>query len=78
MGQVPCNLMGNAIQYGDEVTARVAGNDPEAVTITVQNFGPPIPPKHKGHFFSPGCAARISRIRLSRRRILDCAFTSQN
>ncbi len=53
--------MGNAVQYGDEkspVTVRVAGGDPEAVTITVHNFGPPIPRKYKGRFFSPGCAAQ--------------------
>jgi signal transduction histidine kinase len=40
LGQVLSNLMGNAIQYGDEkspVTVRVAGGDPEAVTITVHN-----------------------------------------
>jgi signal transduction histidine kinase len=46
LGQVLSNLMGNAIQYGDvssPITVRVAGNDPETVTITVHNLGTPIP-----------------------------------
>ena len=48
LGQVLSNLMGNAIQYGDvlsPITVRVAGNDPENVTITVHNLGSPIPPE---------------------------------
>lgn len=54
LGQVLSNLMGNAIQYGDEkspVTVRVAGKDPEAVTITVHNFGPTIPPEIQRSIF---------------------------
>jgi signal transduction histidine kinase len=46
LGQVLSNLMGNAIQYGDlssPITVRLAGNDPETVTITVHNLGPAIP-----------------------------------
>jgi signal transduction histidine kinase len=46
LGQVLSNLIGNAVQYGDvssPITVRVAGNDSENVTITVHNFGPPIP-----------------------------------
>jgi signal transduction histidine kinase len=38
--------MGNAVQYGDvssPITVRVAGNDPETVTITVHNLGTAIP-----------------------------------
>lgn len=48
LGQVLSNLMGNAIQYGDvssPITAMVAGNDPETVTLTVHNLGPPIAPE---------------------------------
>jgi signal transduction histidine kinase len=46
LGQVLSNLMGNAVQYGDvssPITVKVAGNDPETVTITVHNRGTPIP-----------------------------------
>jgi signal transduction histidine kinase len=46
LGQVLSNLMGNAIHYGDvssPITVRVAGNDPETVTISVHSLGTPIP-----------------------------------
>jgi signal transduction histidine kinase len=46
LGQVLSNLMANAVQYGDvssPITLRVAGSDPETVTITVHNSGTPIP-----------------------------------
>jgi signal transduction histidine kinase len=46
--------MGNAIQYGDvssPITVRVAGNDPEAVTITVHNLGTAIPIETKKVIF---------------------------
>ncbi|MBR1193885.1 sensor histidine kinase [Bradyrhizobium sp. AUGA SZCCT0240] len=46
LGQVLSNLMGNAVQYGDvssPITVRVAGDDPETVTIAVHNFGIAIP-----------------------------------
>jgi signal transduction histidine kinase len=38
--------MGNAVQYGDvssPIAVRVAGNDPETVTVTVHNLGTAIP-----------------------------------
>jgi signal transduction histidine kinase len=46
LGQVLSNLLGNAVQYSNgssPITVRVAGNDPETVTITVHNLGTPIP-----------------------------------
>ncbi|MET4745632.1 sensor histidine kinase (plasmid) [Bradyrhizobium sp. vgs-9] len=54
LGQVLSNLMGNAIQYGDvsgPITVTVAGNDPNAVTITVHNLGPPISPETQKAIF---------------------------
>lgn len=45
MGQVLSNLIGNAVQYcdGRPVTVTISGNDPETVSVTVHNFGSPIP-----------------------------------
>ncbi len=46
LGQVLSNLLSNAVHYGDvssPITISVLGNDPETVTITVHNLGPPIP-----------------------------------
>jgi signal transduction histidine kinase len=46
LGQVLSNLMYNAAQYGDvssPITVKVAGNDPDRVTISVHNMGSPIP-----------------------------------
>jgi signal transduction histidine kinase len=54
LGQVLSNLMGNAIQYGHEsspITVKVAGNDPETVTITAHNLGSPIPPETQRSIF---------------------------
>ncbi|WP_426615306.1 sensor histidine kinase [Bradyrhizobium sp. McL0616] len=48
LGQVLTNLLGNAVQYGDlssPITVRVAGADPDVVTITVHNLGSPISPE---------------------------------
>ncbi|WP_424579606.1 MULTISPECIES: ATP-binding protein [Bradyrhizobium] len=54
VGQVLSNLMGNAIQYGDvtsPIRVTVAGNDPDAVTINVHNFGSSIPPEVRKSIF---------------------------
>ena len=54
LGQVLSNLLGNAIQYGDEsspIMVGVAGDDPGAVIITVHNLGPPIPPETQRSIF---------------------------
>lgn len=54
LGQVLSNLMGNAIQYGDvtsPIRVTVAGNDTDAVTISVHNFGSSIPPEVRRSIF---------------------------
>lgn len=54
LGQVLSNLMGNAVEYGDTsrpITVRVAGNEPDTVTITVHNLGAPIPPEIQKSIF---------------------------
>jgi signal transduction histidine kinase len=54
MGQVLSNLMGNAIQYGDAsspVTVTISGNDPDAVSVGVHNFGAPIPGERQNLIF---------------------------
>lgn len=46
MGQVLSNLIGNAVQYGDvssPVTVTISGDESETVSISVHNFGTPIP-----------------------------------
>lgn len=54
MGQVVSNLMGNAIQYSDgsgPVTVTIAGNDPRALSVSIHNFGPLIPPESQKTIF---------------------------
>lgn len=54
MGQVLSNLIGNAIQYGDvsrPVIVTISGNDPETVSVSVHNFGTPIPPEKQKTIF---------------------------
>jgi signal transduction histidine kinase len=46
MGQVLSNLIGNAIQYSDPlrpITVTVSGKHPATVSVSVHNFGAPIP-----------------------------------
>lgn len=54
MGQVISNLMGNAIQYSDgsgPVTVTISGDDPDALRVSVHNFGDPIPAKSQKTIF---------------------------
>nr|WP_249153270.1 sensor histidine kinase [Bradyrhizobium diazoefficiens] len=63
MGQVLSNLMGNAIQYSDScspVTVAIAGNDPDAVTLSVHNFGPTIPVENQRAIFESGIRGQVN------------------
>ncbi|MFB6416939.1 MULTISPECIES: sensor histidine kinase [Bradyrhizobium] len=63
MGQVLSNLMGNAIQYSDScspVTVAIAGNDPDAVTLNVHNFGPTIPVENQRAIFESGVRGQVN------------------
>lgn len=54
MGQVLSNLMGNAIQYSDAsspVTVTISGNDPRTLSVSLHNFGPPIPAESQKTIF---------------------------
>jgi signal transduction histidine kinase len=54
MGQVLSNLTGNAIQYSDAsgpVTVTVSGSDPRTLSVSVHNFGPPIPAESQKTIF---------------------------
>jgi signal transduction histidine kinase len=54
MGQVLSNLMGNAIQYSHAsgpVTVTISGNDPRTLSVSVHNFGPPIPAESQKAIF---------------------------
>lgn len=53
--QVLANLIGNAVQHGDEnhpIVVRVDGRHPEVVTLSVENAGT-IPPEIRETLFSP-------------------------
>jgi signal transduction histidine kinase len=81
LGQVVSNLMGNAVQYGDvssPITVRVAGNDPQTVTITVHNFGTAIPMETQKVIFQSWMRGPDASIRLSKVRTWALVFTSQN
>lgn len=63
MGQVLSNLMGNAIQYSNScspVTVAIAGNDPDAVTLNVHNFGPTIPVENQRAIFESGVRGQVN------------------
>lgn len=56
VGQALSNLMGNAIQYSDAssaITVIISGNDPESVSVSVHNFGKPIPAENQKMIFHP-------------------------
>jgi signal transduction histidine kinase len=56
MGQVLSNLIGNGIHHGDPsspVTVTISGNDPEAVGVSVRNFGTPISAENQKTIFHP-------------------------
>jgi PAS domain S-box-containing protein len=55
LGQLLSNLLVNALRYGAadrDVTVEWTAR-PEAVTIAVHNWGPPIPPQLRAHLFEP-------------------------
>jgi signal transduction histidine kinase len=54
LAQVLSNLVGNAVQHGEDqrVTLTATGSA-EQVTISVHNFGAPIPPESRGGVFEP-------------------------
>ena len=56
ISQVLSNLIGNALEYGDEgapVTVEVGGADAGEVTIAVHNAGAAIPPERLNGIFNP-------------------------
>ena len=56
MGQLVSNLVGNAVQHGHPntpVTVRTAGDDPDSVTLVVENQGPAIPADRRLNIFDP-------------------------
>lgn len=62
MGQVLSNLMGNAIQYSDasgSVTVKVLGNDPRMLSVSVHNFGAPIPAESQKIIFQSWMRGRV-------------------
>ena len=64
MGQVLSNLMGNAIQYGDastSITVKIYGNDPEKVSVSVHNFGTPIPAESQKMIFHSWMRGQVNR-----------------
>ena len=64
MGQVLSNLMGNAIQYGDastSITVKICGNDPEKVSVSVHNFGTPIPAESQKMIFHSWMRGQVNR-----------------
>lgn len=47
MGQVLSNLIGNALQHGSDaspVSVAISGTDPNALSVSIHNFGEPISP----------------------------------
>jgi signal transduction histidine kinase len=56
MGQLVSNLVGNAVQHGHPntpVIVRTAGDDPDSVTLVVENQGPAIPTDRRLNIFDP-------------------------
>lgn len=56
MGQLVSNLVGNAVQHGHPntpVKMRTAGDDPDEVTLVVENQGPAIPLDRRSNIFDP-------------------------
>jgi signal transduction histidine kinase len=56
MGQLVSNLVGNAVQHGHPnapVKVRTAGDDPDSVTLVVENQGPAIPADRRLNIFDP-------------------------
>lgn len=64
IGQVIANLLGNAIQHGDEtapVALHVHDDGPASVRVTVHNAGPPIPTDALPTLFDPFRRASVRR-----------------
>jgi signal transduction histidine kinase len=62
LGQALSNLMGNAIQYGDDskpVTTKIAGKDAAFVEVSVHNSGSPIPADVQKTIFQSWTRGRV-------------------
>jgi hypothetical protein len=56
VAQLVSNLVGNAVQHGYQntpITIKIAGNDPDSVTLVVENQGAPIPADRRLSLFDP-------------------------
>jgi signal transduction histidine kinase len=56
MAQLVSNLVGNAVQHGHPntaVTITIAGDDPDSVTLLVENQGDVIPAERRSSMFDP-------------------------